>query len=140
MSKRTKTITLPENTYDFLYNKLLPDYESLIQYVAHRYYDTSYISDTLDDRIQDGYISLFTAIKAFLTYKVEDAESKSKEELLTILQNKAKAYIKTTIWHVKAYNAKRAAIRYEISGQIYELDSFEDMDKDVLMSNCKKNL
>ena len=126
MSKITKKLKLPQSTYDALYAALLPKYEKLIQYIAHKYYDTSYVSDGLDDRLSNGYISLFTAIRGFTTYKIENAQNESVEALIEILQTKGDKYIKTVLWNLRACEAKRGAIRHELGGAMFSLQGINN--------------
>ena len=126
MSKITKVLKLPQSTYDHLYAALLPKYEKLIQFIAHKYYDSSYISDGLDDRLSNGYISLFQAIRAYCTYKIENAQDEPVEVLESILLEKADKYIKTVLWNLRACEAKRGAIRHELGGAMFSLQGINN--------------
>lgn len=126
MSKQLKTCLLPQSSYDYLYNALLPKYEKLIQFIAHKYYDTSYVSEGLADRLQEGSISLFSAIRGYTTYKIENAQDKPVEVLETILLEKADKYIKSTLWNLRACNAKKSSIRYNKAGGMFSLQQINN--------------
>ena len=123
MSKIDKTKLLPAETYSAIYDKLLPKYDKLVKYVSHLWFDTSYTSDMLEDRIQEGYCSLFNGVRSFCQYKVVGASKMPLDELIEVLDTKADAYLKTCIWHVKSGNAKRCAIRHSLGGAMYSLNN-----------------